>query len=154
MRTRVVLRRFVSIRHRRQIYDLSMAYAPLGNHVIGELFHGVATSFQHRHFHAPFVIQMDVQSGLREIMVIVEVARQPLRKLSLMMLVDINQCRDARLLWLDCLLLQARSGKIAHCFGAIGVPMRRHIALEVRSKSIINRYGNALHLPSSPSWLV
>ena len=97
MRAAVAVRRPTVIGHYWQIYDLSMVYAPLGNHVIGEFFHGVAASFQYRHLHAPLVVQMDVQSGLREIMVIVEVARQPLWKLALVMIVDINQCCDAGL---------------------------------------------------------
>ena len=60
---------------RRQINDLPVAYAPFGNDVIGELLHVGAASFQDRHLHAAFVIQVNVQRSLREVMMIVEIAR-------------------------------------------------------------------------------
>ena len=82
---------------RRQINDLPMAYAAFGDDVIGEFPHVATASLQHRHFHAPLVIQMNVQRRLREIVMIVEIARQPFRQFALMMIVDINKSGDALL---------------------------------------------------------
>ena len=81
----------------RQIHDLPVAHTAFGNNVIGEFPHIAAASLQDRHFHAPLVIQMNVQRRLREIMMIVEVARQPFWQFALVVVVDINEGGDALL---------------------------------------------------------
>ena len=85
------------VRGRRQIDDLPMAHAAFGDDVIGEFPHVASASLQDRHFHATLVIQMNVQRRLREIMMIVEVARQPFWQIALMVVVDINKSGDALL---------------------------------------------------------
>ena len=97
VRVRGVSGVLVVVRGRRQIDDLSMAHAAFGDDAIGEFPPVAAASLQDRHFHATLVIQMNVQRRLREIMMIVEVARQPFWQFALMVVVDINQSGDALL---------------------------------------------------------
>jgi hypothetical protein len=78
-----------------QIDDLPVSHAAFGNDVVGERPHVIAASLQDRHLHALFVIQMNMERRLREIMMIVEVARQPFRQFALMVVVDIDQGGDA-----------------------------------------------------------
>ena len=79
---------------RRQIDDLPMADAAFGNDMVCKLLHVASASFQDRDFHAALVIQMNVQRRLRKIMMIVEIARQPLRQFALMVVVDIDEGGD------------------------------------------------------------
>ena len=77
-----------------------------------------AASLQDRHLHALFVIQMNMERRLREIMMIVEVARQPFRQFALMVVVDIDQGGDALSGSADLrrVLLQTGSPQIAYRF--------------------------------------
>src|ERR1039458_4340790 len=80
-------------------------------------------------------------------MVIVEVSRKPFRQFTLLVVVNIDE-RGKTLLRpgdLRRALLQAGSGQIADCFGAISVAPRRHEAFEVIRQIVVDRYGNALH---------
>lgn len=97
MRMAVVLRRRMDVGSPGQIDDLPMAYAAFGNDMVGEFLHFAAASFQDRHLHASQMIEMNVQRRLREIMMIVKVARQPLWQFALMMVVNINEGGDALL---------------------------------------------------------
>ena len=81
----------------RQIDYLAMAHAALGNHVIGKLLHVSAASLEYGDFEAALVIKVYVQSCLREIMMFVVIAREALRQLAFLVIVDIEKCSDARL---------------------------------------------------------
>jgi hypothetical protein len=86
-----------------------MSHAPFGDDVIGEFPYVFAGPFQNRHLHAAFVVQVNVKRGLRQIMMIMEIASESLWKFALVMVVDVNEsgktlsspCR------LHCMLLQA-----------------------------------------------
>ena len=105
----VAVCRPVSIRRRWQVDDLAMSDPSFGNDVIGESLHVLAGSLQDCYLHAAFVVQVDVKRGLREIMMIVELARQPLRQFALVMVVDVNEGGDTRSSprCLHCMLLQS-----------------------------------------------
>lgn len=55
---------------------LTVAHAALGNHFIGEGPNLLRFSFEQRHLKATAVIKMDMQTGERQVMVIVEGASQ------------------------------------------------------------------------------
>jgi hypothetical protein len=78
-----------------QIDDLPVSYAAFGDDVVGERPHVIGASFQHRHLHATLMVKVNVQRSLREIVMIVEVARQPLWQVALMVVVDIDEGGDA-----------------------------------------------------------
>ena len=98
-----------------QIDHMTVAHAALGDDVIGEFLHIGATALEHRDLHAAFVVKMHVQCCLREIMAVVEIPRQPLRQFARLMVVEIDQRRDARPgpADFDRSLLQAGAGKVA-----------------------------------------
>ncbi len=79
----------------RQIDDLAVSHTAFADHVVGELLHFAARSLQHGHLHATFMVEMNVQRRLREVMVIVKIARKPFRQFALVMVVDINQSGKA-----------------------------------------------------------
>ena len=53
-----------------------MSHAPFGHDVIGKFLYVFAGPFQNRHLHAAFVVQVNVKRGLRQIMMIVEIASE------------------------------------------------------------------------------
>ena len=114
---------------RRQIDDLAVAHAAFGDDMVGELLHFSAGPLQDRHLHATFVVEMNMQRRLREVVVIVKIAREPLRQFALVMVVDVDQSREAVLSSgrPHRVLLQAGSREIADRFRAIGVTARRMV---------------------------
>ena len=86
----VAVSRSVGIRRRWQIYDLTVSHPSFGDDVVGELLHVFAGSLQDRHLHAAFVVQVDVQRRLCEIMMIMKIAREAFRQFTLVMVVDVN----------------------------------------------------------------
>lgn len=75
----------------RQIDDLAMSDTAFGDDVVGELLNFSAGSLQHRHLHATFVVEVNVQRGLREVVMIVKIAGEPLWQFALVMVVDVDQ---------------------------------------------------------------
>ena len=75
----------------RQIDHLPVAHAAFGNDVVGEFLHVGPASFEHRHLHTAFLIQMNVQRCLRKGMMIVEVARKQFRQFALLVVVNIDE---------------------------------------------------------------
>ena len=86
----VAVSRSVGMRHPWQIYDLTVSHPSFGDDVIGEFLHVFTGSFQDRHLHAAFVVQVDVQRRLCEIMMIMKIACEALRQFALVMVVDVN----------------------------------------------------------------
>src|SRR5262245_12393127 len=71
--------------------DMAVTYAALGDDMIGERLHLGAAPLQHRDLETAVMIDVDVQCRLREIMMLVIVAGQPLRQFARGMIVDIAQ---------------------------------------------------------------
>src|SRR6202035_615758 len=62
----------------RQIDDVAVAHAALGNDAVGELLHVGAAALEYGDLHAAFVVEMHVQRRLRQIVAVVEVAGETL----------------------------------------------------------------------------
>ncbi len=62
---------------RRQIHDMTVTHAALGDDVIGKFLHVETAAFEHGDFHAAVVIEVHVQRCLREIVTIRLVASSP-----------------------------------------------------------------------------
>jgi len=131
----------------RQIDHLPVAHAAFGNDVVGEFLHVGPASFEHRHLHTAFLIQMNVQRCLRKGMMIVEVARKPFRQFALLVVVNIDEGGKTLLRARDLrrAVLQGGPGQIAYGFGTIGVASHRHKAFKVDREVVVDRDGNALH---------
>jgi hypothetical protein len=54
-----------------------------------------SAAFEHRHLHAAFLVEMHVQRRLREIVVIVEFLRESFGQIARVVVLDIDQRRDA-----------------------------------------------------------
>src|ERR1700722_9605136 len=78
---------------RRHEYDVAMAHAPLGNHMVSECLHIRTAALQHGYFEAAFMADMNVKRRLRQVMVIVEFLRQALGQFARLVIVDIAQGR-------------------------------------------------------------
>jgi hypothetical protein len=129
---------------------VAVAYAALCNDVIGELLHFRAAAFEERHLEAAVMIEVYVECRLREVMAVVEAARQPLGKIAHLMIVDIDQRGDAgpRTADFDGRLLQPGSGQVTDCLRPIGVPARAHETVNLCGEVIVNRNGQARHWAS------
>ena len=105
----VAMARSVRIRRHWQIYDLTVSHPSFGDDVVGELLHVFTGSLQDRHLHAAFVVQVNVKRGLRQIMMIVEIASESLWKFALVMVVNVNESGKtlSSPCCLHCMLLQA-----------------------------------------------
>jgi hypothetical protein len=62
----------------RQVDDVAVAHAALGDDAVGEVLHVGAAAFEHRDFHAAIVVEMHVQRRLREIVAFVKIVRSRL----------------------------------------------------------------------------
>src|SRR6476620_12293463 len=79
MRMRVT----VAVRHvlgRRDIDNVAVADSALGDDVIGERLHLAAVALQHGDLEAALLVEMYVQRRLRQVVLVVESLRQPLRQ--------------------------------------------------------------------------
>ena len=79
----------MTVRHRWQVDDLTVSHPSFGDDVIGELLHVFTGSLQDRYLHAAFAVQVDVQRGSREIMMIMKIACEALRQFTLVMVIDV-----------------------------------------------------------------
>lgn len=79
----------------RQIDDMAVTHATLGDDVVGEVLHVGAAAFEHRDFHAAVVVEMHVQRRLRQIVAFVKIVRQPLGQIARLVIVHIDQRGDA-----------------------------------------------------------
>ena len=105
---------------------MAVAHAALGDDVVGELLHVGAAALEHGDLDAAFVIEMHVQRRMRQIVAVVKVAGQPLGQFARLVVVQVDQRRDARPRAADFGrgLLQAGAGEIADRLGAVGVAAR------------------------------
>ena len=79
-------------RHR---HEPAMAHAALGDEVPGIMLNIGGFAPQDRHFHAAFVIEMNVQRGLHQVVVLVPGVAEALGKPAHLVVVDIGERRDA-----------------------------------------------------------
>ena len=79
----------------RHEHHMAVADAAFGNHLTGERLDFLPLPFEHRDLQATRFVQMDVQGCLRKIVMIVEALGQAFGQLSGVVIVHINQRRDA-----------------------------------------------------------
>jgi len=79
----------------RQKNDMSVTHSALGNNVVSKMLHLGVTPLQDRDFETTLVIKVYVQCRLGEIVMFVVVAREPLRQLAFLVIVDVKECSDA-----------------------------------------------------------
>jgi hypothetical protein len=97
-----------------QVDHVSVPYSSLGDNVVCKPLHIQAPPLKDGHFHAAFLIEMYMQCRLSEVVVLMEIACQPLRQFARFMIVDVDQCRHARARSADLhgRLLQAAAGEV------------------------------------------
>jgi hypothetical protein len=125
----------------------------LSDHVIGHVLHLLGRAAQHRHLHAAFMVEMDMQRGERQVVMLVEGIDQPFRQLARMVVVDIDQRRDAvrRAAAFRRRLAQPRSRQVADRFRAILVAAQRDQPVELDHEVVVEGDGHALHGASGTS---
>ena len=79
----------MSVGFDRHEHDMTMPHAAFGDHMIRERFDLTAAALQHRHFKTRIVIEMDVQGGLREVVMFVKILGQAFRQFARGVDVDI-----------------------------------------------------------------
>ena len=72
-----------------------MPDAPFGCHVFGEPADPRSFAPQHRDLHAGVVVEMHMHSCDRQVVVIVERARQPVRQVAAVVVVHVGESRSA-----------------------------------------------------------
>ena len=99
----------VTVRRRWQVDDLAVSHSSFGDDVVGEILHVFTGSLQDRYLHAAFVVQVDMQRGPCQVVMIMKIACEALRQFALVMVVDVNESGKTLLSprRLHCMLLQA-----------------------------------------------
>jgi hypothetical protein len=83
--------------HAWQVDDLPVSHPSFSDDMVSEILHVFTGSLQNRDLHAAFVVQVDVQRGPREIMMIMKILCEALRQFTLVMVVDVNKSRETLL---------------------------------------------------------
>jgi hypothetical protein len=143
MRMSVVIRMRRAVA-RRDIDDVAVPHAALGDDVIGERLHLRALALQHRHLEAALVVEVHVERRLRQVVMVVEFLRQALGKVARMMVVDIDQRGDAMTGPgdLDRGLLEARARQIADRLRAVLIAARRDDVTRCMGASAMFRFAS------------
>jgi aryl-alcohol dehydrogenase-like predicted oxidoreductase len=128
----------------------SMADAALRDHVVGKMLHLARLAAQHRDFKAATVIEMHMHGGQREIVMIVEAVREPLRQFARFMIVDIDEGCNARAADPTFLgrLPHAGTGEIADRFRTVLVSALSDHAVELGHEFVVQSNRGALHAGS------
>jgi hypothetical protein len=136
----------------RHIDDVAVAHAALGDDVVGEFLYFGAAALQHGDFETAIVIEMDVQRGVREIVPLVEVAREPFGQFARLVVVHIDESGNTRPGAGDFGggLLQPGASEVADRLGAVGVAAASHEAIKFARKAVVDGNRHTLHrcLPS------
>src|SRR5437868_7085084 len=135
----------------RHHHDMAVAYAALGDDAVGERLHLAAAPLQHRDLEAGIVVDMHMQRGLGEVVMLVIVVGQPLRQFAGGMVVDIAERGDAVAVARcgGAGVLKAAAQEIAKRLRAVGVAMLRNEPVDLGKQVVIDGDGQALH-SSSP----
>lgn len=79
----------------RHAHELAVTHPALGDDVLAEMLDVIAFPSEHRHFEAGVMIEMHMQRGERQLVMIVIGRCQSLGELACGVVVDIDQGRDA-----------------------------------------------------------
>lgn len=124
----------VTILHSRDRDEVKIAIADTtpGNETIGERSQSGHRTAQHAGFQAVIMVEMDVQRGHPEIVMVVLCAGQTRGEIALLVIVDVGQDADALRLgiFFDSLAGQESAQQIAHRFGTTRVAEALTVAFE------------------------
>ena len=111
----------------------------LGDDFLGKCTHAFDRTLEHDGLDALVMIEVRVHGGDRQVVVRVLDARQPLRRLAFVMIVNIRQIGDARSLEVALLSasLQVRTQHVAHRFAAVPIAAFPHEFIERRRQICI-----------------
>ncbi len=79
----------------RHAHELAVTHPALGDDMLAEMLHVIALPSEHRHFETSVVIEMHMQRGKRQLVMIVIGGCQSLGELARGVIVDIDERRDA-----------------------------------------------------------
>jgi hypothetical protein len=132
---------------RRHVGDVAVAYASLRDDVIRECLHLGAPAPEHSDLKTTVVIEMDMERCLRKAVMGVEILGQALGQLARCVVVDIAQGGDAMAIvrHFEVRLGQARAGKVANRFRAVGVTAPGHKRIDLGHEIVVDRDCHALH---------
>src|SRR5262245_4350917 len=132
---------------RRHHDDAAVAHTALGDHVLGEVLDRAGLALEHGHLHAAVVVEVDVERGQRQLVVVVERLGQPLGQLAGGVIVDVDHGRHAVALGVERFrrLADAGAGEVADGLGAILVAAGRDDAIELGHELVVDGDGHALH---------
>ncbi len=131
----------------RHHHHAAVPHAALGDHVLRKMLDRAGLALEHGHFHATVVVEMDVQGGQRQFVVIVEGLGEALRQLAGSVIVNIHQGGDAIALGVQSFgrLADTGAGQVADGFGAVLIAAAGNDAVELDHELIVDRNGHALH---------
>src|SRR5262245_28150647 len=132
---------------RRHHDNAAVAHAALGDHVLGEVLHRAGLALEHGHLHAAVVVEVDVERGQRQLVVVVERLGQAFGQLAGGVIVDVDHGRHAVALGVERFrrLADAGAGEVADGLGAILVAPGRDDAIELGHELVVDGDGHALH---------
>lgn len=148
-------RRFPGLRLRRDDHELAVAHAALADDMAGEMLDLGLLALEQRDFEAADRVHMDVQRRDGHVSVAVVVVGELLRELARLVVVDIDQRRDAGAgaVVLPGLLQQAGPDEVTHRFRAVLMAACLHIAVERAHQLVVYGHRHALHRRLCPSLL-
>jgi len=128
-------------------HDTAITDAAFGNDAIGKPSHVSCPALQHGHFHAVFMIEVNVERRLCQIMTVVGRPHEPLGQIACCMVVHEDK-RAHALATLSCILrglLDSGAGKVPDRFRSILVSPPFDDPVKVRHQVVVESNRNALH---------
>jgi len=127
--------------------ELTMTHTTFGDDLLGELPHGFRRALEGGGLEALLVVEVHMHGSDREIVVFMLQARQALRQLSFMMVIDVGQTRNAETAAVVSLVasLQQIAQDVAHRLAARGVSALFDERIECRSQLLAERNREAIH---------
>src|SRR3569833_2026631 len=153
MRVRVAVTMAAPVRYRdRHHHDMAVTDAALGDDLLGERLHFAPRALQHGDLETALGIDMHMQSGLREIAVIVRLLRQPFWQIARGVIVDVAERRDAvaAVAAPGISLFETAAQQVAKRLRTVGIAAPLLDGAAPSYKSAVDRSRLALH-PHSPA---
>src|SRR5574343_112923 len=139
--------------------ELAVTDATFGHQGVGKLPDVGRRTFEDHAFQAVVVVEVAVQGGHGQVVVVVLQAGQPFGQFALVVVVDVGQVGDAvagRRFAL-AVALDGAADQVAHRFRAVAVAAGRDQLIELAGQGLVQRNGEALHVlcsllntPSNP----
>jgi hypothetical protein len=131
-------------RHQRQA---AVADTTLSDDVLCAMLNVGSATFKNNHFHATFVIKMDVQRRMRQIMMLVKCPHEPPREVTRRVIVNVDKRSDTIPAFPGILFCLLYSGprQVSYCFREVLIATQIDNSVEIDHRIVVESDGDSLH---------